>query len=162
LQVITLSEVGYHYKKFALELFNMRLKGDNGDAIYREAQTYRAKSAQVAVKLNELWNDSATMNELFAFYAQAQPSLKPSLFAELRSVSRIAPRERRGDFINALAKSQAVPSERLVAQAREELKQNPFDESRIEHLKSIEEKKGSQIYVAFLEGRLGQVQGGKK
>jgi hypothetical protein len=170
LQVIALNDIAYHYKRFALDILSMRVPSNFTEdqkmqfrhMISEQAHGYQAKAFNVMKKVSDLWNDSSTINTLFADYEKTHDELRKALYDELRIVAKVAPQNQRAQFVRTLAYSEAKPSTEAIAQARVSVMQNPFNAEKIERLKILEEKAGKTTIVAFLGARLGQLQGVKQ
>jgi hypothetical protein len=157
LQAITLNDVAYHYKRFAVELYGMRVPEALEAEVARQAHSYQAKSTEVAGKITQLWSDSSTIDTLFLDYEKTHGALRKALYTELRSVAKVSPADHRQSFIHALAKSEAKPSSGAIEAARISVSQSPFDSDKIERFKILEEKEGKETLVAFLDARLMQL-----
>jgi len=172
LQVIALNDIAYHYKRFALDLLSLRMpvhftadqKNQFRHMVSTQAHGYQAKASGVMKKISDLWNDSSTVQTLFSDYekttAEFNGELRKALYDELRVVAKVAPPNKRSQFVKALSVSEAKPSAQIIAQARASVAQNPFNTDKIEKLKILEEKAGKITLVAFLDARLGQIQSG--
>jgi tetratricopeptide (TPR) repeat protein len=162
LQAITLNDVAYHYKRFAIELYGMKVPESLSGEVSKQAHLYTAKSAEVSQKIAELWSDSSTIDTLFSDYEKTHGELRRALYAELRIVAKVSPVAQRKNFIHALARSEAKPTPNSIEAARISVSQSPFDSEKIERFKVLEEKEGKETLVAFLGARLDQLQGGTK
>lgn len=172
-QVITLAIVSQENGRLYNDLMKMPLprgiKGPQVDEYKRlltsQAEPFRMKHEDVENKLKEMWNARKSLNPLLDAYADSRGPIRKILSEELRSLARYAPNGASSDIRSALNDRIDMPSTNSIQRARVALKNDPFDKSRIEHLKKLEIEKGTQAsntMVAYLDLRLNEMQKGAR
>ena len=59
-----------------------------------------------------------------------------------------------------IKEQQSRPSQREIMMARLDLQKDPFDRSKIEHLRELEKQAGQTTMVAYLDARMSQMKKG--
>ncbi len=118
------------------------------------ARGYLRKHEQIDKKLNGLWVDAASQRQLERDYRQANPMVRSLIAAELRRVADLAPTGVRTQIEDSLRNGAQMPSERQVAEARREAKEQPFSTMTLSKLRELEVVRGRETMVAYLDARL--------
>ncbi len=123
---------------------------------------YLQRSDEITRKLNVLWSDSNSQSRMTAALNSARPEFRPMLSSIVGRLAEIAPAGVKPELRNEMAKSNALPTEREVLAAREQAKASPFDPSTLQKLRNLEEGRGRETMVAYLDARLLKLKTGDR
>jgi hypothetical protein len=129
------------------------------DLVAEQAKPYQIKASQFENKERQLWSQTNWSERLAENYVQARPEYKPALKQDLEQLSKHAPMETRAALVLAMSRPPQGPSDKVVAQARNQVKKNPFELNYVTELKDLELQRGNDILVAHLDARLHQMKG---
>ena len=135
-----------------------RLKGKDRleyqKLIEQNAQVYLAKHNAIDQKLQGFWGDSKAFDKMVNEFATAKPELRRLMARELKTLARVAPGDRQSTLNKALSEGtdKAAPSE--VASAVSQARRAPFNPSGLAKLRELEESRGRDTMVAYLEARM--------
>ncbi|MBX9766537.1 MAG: hypothetical protein K2X47_04630 [Bdellovibrionales bacterium] len=170
-QVLTLTLVGRESKRFYEEVMSLPtpegLSGEE-ESIYlnelaKVASPYQLKAMDVQKKLGEFWGNQAAMEKFKAASTIEHEGLRKFAKEEIQTLMPFAPESAMADLKIADKSLESVvadrPDPREVEKARQVVRENPLDRSRIEELLKIERASGHAPMVQYLEGRLSSLSG---
>lgn len=136
-----------------------------------QAAPHRIKAEEVNAKVKDFWAQTSVLNEIQQAYATETSEVQKILGRELRLLSSIAPTETQASLAATLSRQPAAASETVagvattnrIEQAREALRQDPLNVTKVEGLLSVERELGPSPMVSYLEQRLENLKktGGK-
>lgn len=121
------------------------------------ANTFLAKHQAIEQKLQAFWKDEAALNALVTDFETARPSLRKLMSRELSVIAKVAPESNRGRIDRALRSGVDQPAATEVASAVNKAKEKPFNTSRLEILKELEQSRGRETMVVYLDARLSKL-----
>ncbi len=131
----------------------------------QQAAPYSQTAHRMSVHIADMW-DKADTKKMAAEVKNTQFSMRSLAIKQIRTVAVIAPEDRfkslREDLNDALKEAKEKPTRDQIAKLMDAVKQEPFDEAKINELRSLEEKAGHEIFVAYLDSRLIQLKQGTK
>jgi tetratricopeptide (TPR) repeat protein len=129
------------------------------DLLLAQAQPFKSKSEQIENKLTQFWKNSTWTEQFAKNYEDARYEYKPALKQDMQQLISHTPNPYRSRLQGALNASIKIPSEKAVANARSNIKKNPFETDYVRELKELESKRGNDVVVSHLEARLQQMKG---
>jgi tetratricopeptide (TPR) repeat protein len=118
------------------------------------ARGYLRKHEQIDKKLSGLWAEANAQHQLQRDYRSASPMVRSLIAAQLKRVAELAPSGVRAQIEDGLRAGAQMPSERQVAEARRDAKEQPFSAMTISKLRELEVVRGRETMVAYLDARL--------
>ncbi len=128
--------------------------------LLQKAQPFQQKTQSVETKLATLWNQSGVINQMVSIIAKSSSEIRSLLAQEISRLLKVSPDDKKSSLQSLLADAHKHRDHSDLREATADLKQNPFDESRITRLKNLEDTDGSPAMSTFLEARLTQLHQG--
>lgn len=129
--------------------------------IQTQSAPYLAKAERIQMQLNEMWNNSASMQNLQSAYMSASPELQKIYRDEINELARRAPSSAEKRLNNLLNTPFRKPSERDLMYARKALQNDPLNISKAQELRKLESQSGRDAMVVYLDERIAQIKKGK-
>jgi hypothetical protein len=170
LQLMTLTTLSRENKRVYTDIVSLpvpkKLKGKQRETYVRlvesNAHSYMNKADQIEKKLTILWGDRDSENELTGAYRSARSDIRPIIAGEIRRLAKIAPSALSRELSSELGNAPSVPTEQQVQVARREAKQKPFNTATLAKLRELEDNRGRETMVAYLDMRLLKLKAGEK
>lgn len=167
LQAITLDILRMSYFRLYNDILKLPLpRGLNkqqqkqyGDLLLAQANPYKAKGIRIEEKLTDLWTTGAWSEQIGKVYEESRFEYKPALRQDISHLVDHAPNPYKSRLQNSLQHVVKIPSEKAVAQVRNQIKKNPFETEYVKELKELESRRGNDFVVSHLEARLQQMKG---
>jgi hypothetical protein len=161
-QLITLSVASRENKRLYSDILALpvprKLKGAQRQTymaqVNAQAGTYLEKHKAIESKLQGFWSDRATFDSMTAEYSGASPEIRSLLGRELRQIAQMAPSSVRSQLETGMANSDLTKLAQEASRATVEAKQRPFSVSSIERLRRVENARGRETMVAYLDARI--------
>lgn len=169
-QIVALTAISRENRRLYSDIVALpvprKLKGERRrqyqQLVEKNARVYWRKHEQVEHKLATLWADRDSSSRLQNDYRTAQPLVQSLIASEMRKLVEIAPDSRRGELASLLRDGVSRPSERELAAARREVKENPFSAATLGKLRDLEVGRGRETMVTYLDARLLKLRGEKQ
>ena len=130
-------------------------------AIAARAAPFEAKAKEINKKLADFWNNDDVIDSMLKGLEDSRRPAARVYANELRELARRAPTSTRSRIEKAVARVETErPSDNDVLSARRALSRDPFSVSAAKELKRIEAELDRDAMVAYLDARLGQLEGG--
>ena len=164
LEIVNLNRVERAYQNLASDLKRTptpRYLNWYHKRLYRRLLNYKIaaydRDAQsIQRQLQSLWANGAGLNSLTKL-AQSDLGVRRRLvIRDLYTILPFAPSSQKSKIVQAVADAEINPNWDEIARAREAVRKNPFDLSRIVKLKQLESRSGNTSMVVFLDARLAQ------
>jgi tetratricopeptide (TPR) repeat protein len=126
-----------------------------------QAQVYKDKHRAIEGKLQPFWSNRGEIDAMLAEHAAARPEMRNLLARELRMIAGVAPGSIRRGIESGLQSGSKLPSETELASARREAQEKPFNARSLERLKNLENGRGRETMVAYLDARLTKLKEGE-
>lgn len=126
-----------------------------------KAQPYLQRSDKINSELADMWSASNSVQGLQAAYMTATPEMQRLYRDEINPLAQNAPEGAANRLRSLLTTPLMRPSQRDVMVARRELQANPFDISKAQRLRDLENQKGSNAMVVYLDERISQLKKGE-
>jgi hypothetical protein len=160
-QIVALSVVARENQRVYEDVIALpipkKLKGEQRHQyqmmVESNARVYSQKHDKIEQKLAGLWADDGVQSQMDRDARSAQPSVRRLLETQMKKVADVAPSEKRSSWTESIKAVSAMPTERQVADARRELIEKPFNVPSIEKLREIEQERGRETMVAYLDAR---------
>ena len=167
-QLITLSVASRENKRLYGDILALpvprNLKGAQRQTyiatVNGQAQTYLQKHQAIESKLAGFWSDRQTFDAMTAEYTAASPEIRALLGRELRQIAQIAPSSVRSQLETGMANSDIAKLSQEASRATADAKQRPFNVSSIERLRRVENARGRETMVAYLDARITKMKQG--
>ncbi len=176
LQVVALSLIARESDRFYSEILSLPMpeglsteeQGEYMRLLGEKAEPYKAKAAQAKAKSTEFWNDStwttAMTTKLSGNYAALAQNEKAQLTkvaddknkATLAAMNSTAGATVAKETKASTAKTTTV-SVTDIETAKTQVKNEPFNVTKIQTLKDLESKNGNRAMVQYLEGRINDL-----
>lgn len=173
LQVVALSLIARESDRFYNEILSLPMpeqlsaeeQGEYMRLLGEKAEPYKAKASQAKAKSIEFWNDttwqSAMATKLNGNYATLAQNEKAQLTkvaddknkAVLAAMNTTTPVATKDTKVAAKGAVSATD----IEQAKTQVKNEPFNVSKIQTLKDLETKNGNRAMVQYLEGRINDL-----
>lgn len=166
LQVLSLNVLAQENRRFHRELIslpapkglNKKEKKQYQSILNQQAAPYDRLSRDYVAKVKELWGQTAVITKLEKDLYQGRAELRKLVQQEMARLSGAAPSSGQVVRLKKLARARVEsPSGRRVQQVKSALQRDPFNRSLLEELKDMEEKRGSESMVVFIDSRLEQM-----
>ena len=122
--------------------------------VEQSARGYLHRGQEIDNKLAVLWGDFKAEQSLIHDYRGLRPEFRPLVASELRQLSSIAPSSIKRELDDELNNRTTLPSDQEIASARADAKQKPFNTGSLTTLRDLEDKRGRDTMVAYLDARL--------
>lgn len=123
----------------------------------QQALPFKKKAGQIYDKLVSIWTDKTWTEQIAQNYIDARFEYKPALKQDIQELMKHSPSGKKAKLQAALSESIKIPTERAVLQVQDKVRQNPFETKPVVELKDLASKRGNDILVSHLEGRLDQM-----
>jgi hypothetical protein len=175
LQVVSLSYIARESDRFYSEILSLPMpeqltpeeQGEYMRLLGEKAEPYKAKAAQAKAKVTEFWNDStwqtSMMTKLNGEYSAVAQNEKVQLIkvAEDKNKAVLAAMNTSGVGTVVAKDNKATKPTTIsaadIAAAQAQVKNEPFNVSKIQILKDLESKNGNRAMVQYLEGRINDL-----
>jgi hypothetical protein len=127
------------------------------DLLKTQSEPYLARAEKIESQRQDMWSDSTSMRNLQAAYMTATPELQKIYRDEIKELAVNAPPSAKNRLQNLLNTPYRRPSHKDIMTARRELQANPFDVSKAQALRELEQQAGSNSMVAYLDERITQL-----
>ena len=127
----------------------------------QQAAPHQLRANDVNKKIGEFWADQKAMDQLASSMKNETDPRRTLLVKELSALAAVAPADKKTTLtamIDAPENKVEHPQLTSVEAARQAVRDNPMDRSRIESLLAIEKEMGHGPMVAYLEGRVGTLE----
>lgn len=125
----------------------------------QQASPYIEKAKEIQLQINRLWQADENLEALRDRISQGSSDLAKAATQELKIVTAIA---KKTGHMSAISNMKTKSGRNLdgaqLAQAREQVQKNPFSLSSIEKLRNMERTRGRESMVAYLDGRIHELQ----
>lgn len=123
----------------------------------QQAAPHQLRASDVSKKISEFWANDSALAKLDEALGQERGARRAILVREVQALNEVAPDTKKVQFTAMLEKKEApqsLPTLAVLEGARQAVRENPMDRTRIEALLSLEKQMGRAAMVAYLEGRL--------
>ncbi|MBX9766028.1 MAG: hypothetical protein K2X47_02045, partial [Bdellovibrionales bacterium] len=167
LQLKTLSVVAAAQRTLAREIQNLPLpqglrnaeKAQYRQLLAGQAAPYLEKAKEVQAQIDKLWRADENLESLQEKITQGSTEVAKAASHELKIVTAIAKKTGHLSAIASLKlKSARSLSGAQIAEAREQVQKDPFNLSSIQKLRNMERTRGRESMVAYLDGRIHELQ----
>jgi hypothetical protein len=162
-QLVTLAVASRENQRLSEELMRLpvpaKLKSKERkryvSLVAQKAKGFADKHGAIEQKLQAFWKNSAAFRDLSEQYAKAtRPELRMILGREMKWIASVAPEGRRNEIQDDLKARSEVPSTETVASAIHDVRESPFSDRAVRHLRDIQADRGNDTWVTYLEARL--------
>ena len=127
-----------------------------------KAQPFLAKHDAIEAKLKVFWSNSNTFDAMVDDYNKSRPEFRPVLAKDMKTIAQVAPSRVKNKLLGAVKDNGDLPNDRDVRVALGDAEKSPFSARRMKTLKEIEEKRGGDTMVTYLDARLLKLDQGVK
>ncbi len=169
-QTMFLSELQKQYKRFYDELLGLPTPTDLTaeeqqqyvTLLGQQAAPYKEKADQIQFKIDELWNNTDAVDQVYANFHKAPVELQSLLGPQIEKMKTVVQPERaaRFDLVYKKQMKKKTPSIALLETARTQVKNSPLNKSALQNLIDLETKRGYQPMIIYLNSRLKLVDQG--
>ena len=167
LQIITLSRVSKENQRLYDNIMKLPVpRGLRGpqreqyqNLLMSKAQPFEDKAKTVNSKLSDLWGQSGVLDQMSDIISKSSKYIRGLIAQEVTRLLRVAPGSREHQLKSVLAEAHNRHDVEL-SRARNEVRQNPFNERDITRLKNLEDTDGSPAMSTFLDARLASLHEG--
>lgn len=169
-QTLFLTELQKQYARFYEELMSLPTPKDLTteeqqqyvSLLSQQAAPYKEKADQIQFKIDELWNNEAAIDQVYADFHKAPMELQALLGPQIEKMKSVVSPERAGrfDLVFRTEVKKTTPSIALLETARNQVKSSPLNKSALERLIDLETKRGYQPMIIYLNSRLKLVDQG--
>lgn len=165
LQIITLSRVNTENQKLSQIVLKMPVPrglskeqmAQYQDLIKQKAKEISDKAKTVDQKLAELWRNDKVFQALADQYRGARPEVQNAFKYEIERLNEVAPSNQKWKLARLLEHRSNVPKASEIADAKQDLREDPFSLRRAEKLKDLGDKAGQKAMVSYLVARMNQL-----
>lgn len=129
--------------------------------IQAQSKPYLDKAEKLEAQLEEVWGQSASMQNLQAAYMNASSDMQRLYRDEISALSQNAPSRAQNRLRELLNTPYRRPSQKDILLARRALQADPLDISKAETLRQLESQGGSQAMASYLDERIAELKKGK-
>lgn len=167
MQAIFLNVLKYEYARLHSNLVSLPLpKGLTKEQreqyvqiLNQQAQPYLEKSNKIEEKLQALWSEEGWLTNHANTFKNARLEYKFALKEDLQQLMKHAPPSKARYLEQTINEKISYPSSSAVLQAQSQIRKNPFEEASVAKLKDLENQRGNDVTVAYLEARMAQMKG---
>ena len=166
IQVLSLNVLANENRRFHKELTSLpapkgltkKQRKQYQKILGQQAAPYQRLARDYSAKVKELWGRTSAISQLEKDLYDGRPELRQVVKLEIKRLSGAAPNAGQRLRLRKLAKRKVeAPRHRDVKKMYVALKSDPFNRSLLQDLRSMEERRGSESMVAFLDSRLKQI-----
>jgi hypothetical protein len=128
--------------------------------LHAQSAPYLARAEKIEDELSRMW-DSNSVQNLQATYMTSSAELQKLYRDEIKDLAQNAPANAKNRLQNLLNTPFRHPSQKDLMNARRDLQANPFDVSKAENLRQLEQQNNHPAMVAYLDERISQLKQGK-
>lgn len=170
LQVVALDLIAKETDRFYSEILSLPIpeqltpeeQNEYMRLIGEQSAPYKQKSDLAKAKLNDFWNDKSWLESI---KLRAQSTESNLVSYEKDQLLKIADEKNKMALTGVViktsdAQSTLVADKKILEQlnlAREEVKRDPLNVTRIQNLKSLEVQAGNRAMVQYLDGRIAEI-----
>jgi hypothetical protein len=125
-----------------------------------QSAPYYSRAQKIESELQDMWNESNSLQKLQSAYMAATPELQKMYREEITPLAISAPPSVKNRLHNLLNTPFRRPSQKDVLLARRELQASPFDISKAEKLRDLESQNGRAAMVVYLDERISSLKKG--
>jgi hypothetical protein len=125
--------------------------------VAQNAQSFLLKRDAIEQKLVQFWANKDAVKSLGNDYISARPAARPLIARELRWLQHVAPQATSHELEQIIMSPSTAPSSHELAIATRSAKESPFDTSRLVKLRSLEQNRGRDTMVAYIDARLTEM-----
>ena len=171
IQTLLLSELKVQYLRFFEDLMALPVPSDLGDEeqesymnlLAQQASPYKEKANEIGVKLDELWKDQNSQDQLYSSFHKSPDSLQTLLGPQIEKLRSVNHRENFKLMDIVYRKTErGLSSEASLEKARQQVRQTPMNKKAIQKLIELETLRGYQPMIIYLKSRLEKLQYGYK
>lgn len=169
-QTLFLTELQKQYSRFFEEILALPTPKDLTaeeqqqylSLLSQQAAPYKEKAEQIQFKMDELWKNEAAMDQLYADFHKSSVALQSLLGPQIEKLKTLAgaTQATRFDLVYRKAIKKSVPSLALLEAARTQVKQSPMNRRALQNLIQLEEQRGYQPMIIYLNSRLKRMEQG--
>ncbi len=169
-QTLFLTELQQQYLRFFNELLGLPTPKDLTteeqqqylSLLSQQAAPYKEKADQIQFKIDELWQNEAAIDQVYANYHKAPVELQALLKPQIEKMKAVSTPERaaRFDLVARQEVKKTMPSLALLETARQQVKSSPLSKTALRNLISLETKRGYKPMIIYLNSRLKLVDQG--
>jgi len=131
------------------------------EELSKQSEPFKNKSEEYRQAYSKLWNTNIP-DSMVSDYEQTPAPLR-SLFAlEFSILEKVAPRSWAKELRSARLKPHKGVAYSDIKNAREDVRQHPFNISYLEKLRNLESENGRYVMVAYLEARKAELAKGDR
>jgi len=164
-QILALATIAQEQRRMYNDLMALptprQLKGkqrqEYSDLLKIKAQPFLNTAEEALRKKDEFWSNRKALQEFQMAYSQASPEVQNILISQVQTLASLASGSDRRSLQNLAQDRSKRPVQREVFEARQRLVKNPFNRTALEELKELEQRRGEDSMVAFLDARLTQL-----
>jgi tetratricopeptide (TPR) repeat protein len=161
MEILALNVVAKENRRLGQELMRLPVpRGLNKDQrrqyrllLDQQANGYLETAATVEVQSREKWT-SKTFDDIEKGFETATWEVQNVMKVELQILAQNAPESAKNRLYTLMKSRRERPSNRELIAAQNDLRQNPFDSSKIERLRQLENEAGQTTMVLYLDARL--------
>jgi hypothetical protein len=169
MQIITLSRVSRENLRMYNDILSLpaprglkpQEKAQYQKLIMAQAAPYKIKSDNVKAKISAIWDTSRALTRLLEIAENEPGDIRKLAIYELKLLSKYAPQDNKGVIVAAIQSAPKTAKSKEVEEARQAVRNDPFDLEKIEYLKNLELLRGKLTMVGFLEARMSAVKAGR-
>lgn len=169
LQILSLSQVARENRRFYRDILalpvpgrlNAEQKAQYAQLLKQQSDPYLLRAEKIEAELNQMWNDSNSVQNLQAAYMTASAELQKLYRNEITDLAAVAPSSAQKRLQNLLSTTFRKPSQRDILLARKDVQASPFDISKAQNLRELEAQGGRPAMVVYLDERISQLKKGK-
>lgn len=171
MQALTLKVLATENRRFYRDLLalpapkglNKKQREEYQSILAHQADPYIRMARDYDGRVNDLWNQSDAAARLERDFKDGRRELRPLVQSEAARLASAAPTANLAVRLKKLAQASTPnPDAQEIRELKADLQRDPFNQSLLLELKSLEEKRGSDTMVAFLDSRLEQLAKEKK
>ena len=164
-QILFLSDLKVQYVRFFEDLMALLVPGGLSDEEQREYMTllnqqaapYREKAGQIELKLDELWKDQKSQDQLYSNFHKTTDTLQSLLGPQIERLKFVANGGTLSELLNLVYRQpirRKLSSVFSLEEARQRVRQKPMDKKAIRKLIELETVRGYQPMIIYLNSRL--------
>src|SRR5690606_29287452 len=120
----------------------------------QQAEPFKTTSLQAREKLVEMWKNHKVFSAFQHAYVESEGHRRALVKSEIERVMALAPERIQLGFHRLLKHKHKRPTRNEIVAARMDLKKDPFSVGKARKLKKLNEAYGDDIFGAYMEGRI--------
>ncbi|MAV92021.1 MAG: hypothetical protein CL676_11430 [Bdellovibrionaceae bacterium] len=139
---------------------NAAQKSEYKNLLFQRSETFRQKAANISGDINNLFDQEKILSGMEQVLQSSDPRVRKILENELNIAEGLVRGSAKKRLSQMLNLPNSRPSQKQVASARQDVRQDPFNVQKVSQLQQLEKQRGEETMAGYLEARKHEIQKG--